>query len=245
MRKSLLISLFVFASICSTVLAQPGPPGGGEPPPGLRGIRGTVTAVSNTTITVKTSEGETYQILTSENTRIMKQPMPIPGAQSGGPPQLQAPPPREPIKVADIHVGDTVMAGGQVDSKARTVGAIFVGVVDAEQAKKMRENLGKTWSAGEVTAIQNTTITIKRIDNVSQAISVDENTSFRKHRESITLGDIQVGDRLTAQGALKDGVFLASTVNIGRAQGQSGGEGRDQGGGSGNPENQVPGPHNP
>jgi len=64
---------------------------------------------------------------------------------------------------------------------------------------------------------------------------VDENTSFKKRGESITLADIQVGDRVTAQGALKGTTFVATAVNIGRAGGP-GGEGRGVGGpGAGGP----------
>jgi hypothetical protein len=204
----------------------------------MRGVRGTVTAISGTKITIKTDEGDLYQVLTSDNTRIMKSSGPVRGGQQG-------PEGRQPIKVADIHVGDILMTGGQVDANAKTVGAVFVGVMDAEQAKKIREDLGKTWTAGEVTAIKDTTITIKRIDSVSQSFSVDENTSFRKRRDSITLGDIQVGDRVTAQGALKDGVFVASTVNVGRGQGGPGGEGHVRGNGPTSTGGSGLTPHNP
>jgi hypothetical protein len=254
--------LLLLAAVAIPALAQGSPddgPDGGGPPPNMRGVRGAVTAISGSTVTIKTDEGDSYQVLTSENTRIMKQRMPAEGGPpAGGRPQGGAnrgPGDRQPIKISDIHLGDTVMAGGELNPKAHTVGAVFVAVIDAEDAKKMRENLGKTWTAGEVTAIKDTTITIKRIDNASQSFSVDENTSFRKRRDSITLADIQVGDRLTAQGALKDGVFTATTVNVGRAQGGPGGEGRWQGRGQGNApaasgqDTNTPGasapPHNP
>ena len=230
-RRLILPVVLLFAAFLSTN-AQDAPPQdgpGGERggwAGGARGIRGTVTAISGTTVTIKTDEGDAYKVFTSENTRIMKQPM-----QTGGNRQPE-PGERQPLKVSEIHIGDTLMAGGELDAKAKTVGAVFVAVVDAEQAKKMRESLGKTWTAGEVIAIKDATITIKRMDNVEQTFNVDENTSFKKRRDSITMADIQAGDRLTAQGALKDGVFLATTVNIGRAGGP-GGEGRGQGNGSG------------
>jgi preprotein translocase subunit YajC len=232
MTKRPIFPLLLLLAATVAIYAQDGPPQdgpGGERGGfvgGARGVRGTVTAVSGTTVTIKTDEGDVYKVFTSENTRIMKQPM-----QAGGNREPDAGE-RQPLKVNEIHVGDTLMAGGQLDAKAKTVGAVFVAVIDAEQAKKMRENLGKTWTAGDVTAIKDATITIKRMDNVEQTFNVDENTSFKKRRDSITMADIQVGDRLTAQGALKDGAFLATTVNIGRAGGP-GGEGRGQGMGSG------------
>ncbi len=195
-------------------LAQEGPSEGGMGG-GIangRGVGGTITAISGSTLTLKTEEGDTYQVFTSANSRIMKN--------------------REPIKLADVHVGDAMMAGGEVDAKAKTVGAVFVAVLtpeQAQQARKMREDFGKTWTAGEVTAIKDTDITIKRRDNVAQTFTVDENTSFKKRKDSITMADIQVGDRLMAQGALKNGTFLATTVNVGR-MGPGGGEGRGPGG---------------
>jgi hypothetical protein len=89
----------------------------------------------------------------------------------------------------------------------------------------MREDFGKTWTAGEVTGIKDLDITIKRRDGVTQTVAVDENTSFKKREDSITLADIQVGDMLRATGALKGSSFLAATVNVGR-MGGPGADGR-------------------
>ena len=35
-----------------------------------------------------------------------------------------------------------------------------------------------------------------------------------RRRDFITLGDIQVGDSVRVEGALKDGVFMATGVNV-------------------------------
>ena len=51
------------------------------------------------------------------------------------------------------------------------------------------------------------------VDNAAHSFVADENTSFRKRREPITLADLQVGDTVRVEGAMKDGVFLATTVN--------------------------------
>ncbi len=51
------------------------------------------------------------------------------------------------------------------------------------------------------------------MDHTTHAIAVDENTSLRQRRDSITLADIKPGEQLRAEGAVKDGVFLATTVN--------------------------------
>jgi hypothetical protein len=217
MRKRLILPVLLLTALTLSTQAQTPPQGGwrggegGGMGPG-RGVGGTVTAISGSTITIKTEDGDTYQVLTSANSRIMK-------AVDRQP---------EPVKLADIRVGDAVMARGEVDAKARTVGAVIVIVLTPEQAaqaKKMREDFGKTWTAGEVTVIKDLDITIKRRDGVTQTVSVDENTSFKKRNDSITLADIQVGDTLRATGALKGSSFLAATINVGR-MGGPGGEGR-------------------
>jgi Domain of unknown function (DUF5666) len=217
MLKRLILPVLLLIALTLPTHAQEAPPAGGwrggQGGMGTgRGVGGTVTAISGTAITIKTEDGDTYQILTSANSHIMK--------------RVDRQP--EPVKITDIHVGDAVMAGGEVDAKAKTVGAVFVMVLTPEQAaqaKKMREDFGKTWTAGEVTTIKDLDITVKRRDGVTQTVSVDENTSFKKRDQSITLADIQVGDTLRATGALKGSSFLATTVNVGR-MGGPGGEGR-------------------
>lgn len=227
MLKRRLLPLILFTTVALSAYAQEAPPADGPPEGGRqvfmgggRGVGGTVTAISGSTITIKTEEGDTYQILTSANSHIMK--------------RVDRQP--EPVKISDIHVGDALMAGGEVDAKAKTVGAVFVMVLTPEQAaqaRKMREDFGKTWTAGEVTAIKDTNIILKRRDGVTQTVSVDENTSFKRHNESITLADIQVGDPLRATGALKGDTFVATTVNVGHMGGGPGGERRGGPGGQG------------
>jgi hypothetical protein len=125
-------------------------------------VRGTVTATSADHLTVKTEAGEVYQVALSANTRLTKE--------------------RQPVKVADIKAGDAVGAMGVLDAPTRTVHAVFVGVVDAEQVKKARENMGKTYITGKVTAIDMDALklTVMRPDGVSQVIGVDEQTSFKR-----------------------------------------------------------------
>jgi hypothetical protein len=125
-------------------------------------VRGTVTASAADHLTVKTDAGEIYQVSLSANTRLTKD--------------------RQPIKVSDVKVGDGVGAMGVLDPATKTVHAVFVGVVDAEQVKKARENMGKTYITGKVTAIDldGLKLTIERSDGVSQVIAVDEQTSFKR-----------------------------------------------------------------
>jgi hypothetical protein len=202
MRSPLRIRVLFLAlalCACALALAQPGQQDqqGGWATGDFEqhSVRGNITAISGSSITVKTDEGETYTIVTGPNTRIRKQ--------------------RDEVKFTDLHVGDMIAAVGDKDPKAHTVGALFVIVIDKEQYAKARADFGKTWTIGVVQSIDGTNIVIKRPDNVTQTIAVDENTGFRRHREDITLGDIKHGDHIGARGALQNGDFLATEVTIG------------------------------
>jgi hypothetical protein len=213
-----------------------------------RMVRGTVSAATADGLTVKTEGGDTYQVVVTTNTRMMKE--------------------RQPIKLSDIHPGDGVGAMGVIDAPNKTVHAVALFVVDAAQIKKAREDLGKTYITGKVTAIDDVNLTIERPDGVSQKIMVDESTSFRKGNrrmgmamrgdpvevgpgpggqgqggdpaESITLADVKVGDRVMGRGGLKGGVFVPTELVVmdaaamGRRHGgQGAGDGAGAGSGSG------------
>jgi hypothetical protein len=176
-----------------------GPPDDGQ---GIRqafgagnGVRGTVTAIVADSFTIKTDEGNLFRVFYSPNTRLMKD--------------------RQPIQAADVHVGDMLMAGGLVDAKAKTVGAVFVVDIDAKEVRDARAAFGKTWVVGKVTAVHGLKITIERAgDKQTQVLAVDENTSFRKRREDVTLADVKVGDMISSQGAIHDSTFVATTLRI-------------------------------
>ena len=160
---SLAVGLIVGAAGCVRAGGQePGTDGGPAFAMGNGGrmVRGTVLAVSANAITVRTESGESFVVSVSPNTRVMKD--------------------RQPEKLADVKAGDGVGAMGELDPATKTVHALFVSTVDAEQVKKMRESLGKTWISGKVTAIDELKITVMRSDKVAQTIAVDEDTSFKR-----------------------------------------------------------------
>ena len=185
-----------------------------------RGVLGMVTEITPEHFTVKTENGELYTIHYSVNTHIMKgngrgfrlgQ-----GGSNGG--EFQPPPTPTPIKANDIKVGDAIGATGEMDANAKSVGAIAIVQIDPERAKEMREmqaNYGKTWLMGKVTSINEVKVTLQGgPDNATHTFIADENTTFRKRRDPITLGDIQVGDMIRTEGSVKNGAFLATSVAV-------------------------------
>jgi hypothetical protein len=199
---------------------QRGGRGGGMMGMGVgRGTVGTVTEAVADHYTIKTELGEIYTVHFSVNTRIVKQPAGQPrrgqgqGQGDGGertPPQA--------IKGTDIKVGDVIAASGEVDANAKSVGAVFVMLIDPERAKEMRAmeaNFGKTWLMGRVTAINEVKVSLEGgPDHAVHTFVADENTTFRKRRDPVTLADVQVGDMVRVDGAIKDGTFLATTVAV-------------------------------
>ncbi len=180
-------------------------------------VVGKVTAVSENSVTIAPVKGgDSVVVKIDDRTRVMKE--------------------RQPTKLSEVKVNDTVMAGGKLDGN--TLQAVMLGVMSPEMAQRVQqgggvimgfggggpggrmpfnpEDWGKTFVAGRVKAINETTLTIARPDgDQTLNIEVDENTSFRKGRESITLADIKADDFVVGQGEVKNGVFVVKELRIG------------------------------
>ena len=222
MKYHLLSAIAFGLALSVTVSAQdanPGPRGGrGGWGGGMGmggGITGTVIEVAADHYTIKTDAGDTYMIHFSVNTRIVKQTIQRRGPGEGGNREQPAP---QTLKSTDIKVGDAIGVMGEVDAAAKSVGAVVIALLDPERARQFREmqaNYGKTWLMGRVTAINETKVTLlSSVDNAAHVFVADENTAFRKHREPITLADVQVGDVVRVEGAVKDGTFVAATLIV-------------------------------
>jgi hypothetical protein len=226
MKSRWIILPALVAALTFAAVAQQGDQGqqpGGNPP-GRRGgmgagmgdgVIGTVSEVASDHYTIKTETGETYTVHFSANTRILKQP-PMPAGGEGRQNGMSTPP--QSIQATDIKAGDMIMARGEVDHSAKSVGAMFIVQVDPERVKRMQAmeaNFGKTWLMGRITAIDGTKVTLEGGPNHgSYSFVADENTTFRRRREPITLADIKAGDNVRAEGAVKDGQFVATTVSV-------------------------------
>jgi hypothetical protein len=143
---------------------------------------------------VKTESGQPWQVLYGVNTRFMRG--------------------RDPSRATDIQAGDMIFAAGNVDEKKKTVGAAILIDVPADEVRKAREGLGKTWSAGKIGSIAGTRIQVHRLDGVDQSIAVDENTSFREKHDSVTLADLRPGQGFRAEGHVANGTFVATTLTV-------------------------------
>ncbi len=207
--------LCVLASLAMAQDTPQGPPQGG-PGAGMRGrmgrgVMGEITAVNADGYTLKTMQGNSATVKVTPETKIMRN--------------------REPIKMTDLKVGDAIGVMGSPDANDPTTWNANIVVDRTAQMKEFKENLGKTMIAGEVKAIDGTKLTILRPDGQTQTIEADENTSFRKGRESVTLADIKAGDHVMGRGAVKDGVFVPSELRVGGPGAMGAGMGMGMGGG--------------
>lgn len=196
--------------------------------PGGQMVRGVISTITGDHLSVKAEDGQSYDIVTTSNTRVMRQ--------------------RQPVKLTDLKPGDGVGAAGVLDASTHALHAAVLFVVSAEDLRKAQENLGKTYITGRVTSIDDLKLTIQRPDGISQVIEVDEGTSFRRGGrgagggatfggpdsggrpgqpaagastptpaqtgESITLADIKVGDNIFATGALHNNVFRPTDLRV-------------------------------
>ena len=209
-RKQLAILTLVFAGIAGVGVptlarAQDAPPpqsqggpGGQRGPRGPQGQRfqgtgGTITSIDKDALVLRGLEGKTITVKLTDATRYRRD--------------------QKDAKLADFKVGEAVVVRG-TPAGEDTWTAEVVAARPAMEAR-FREGLGKEFIVGEIKSIDGLKLTILRVDGKTQTIAVDENTSFQKQGESITLADIKPGDRVFGRGALKDGTFVPAILNVG------------------------------
>lgn len=182
-----------------------------------RGITGTVSEAAADHFTVKTFEGDTYNVQFGGNTRFMKMGCGMGGGRMRGQGGKGGNPPQQ-IKAGEIKVGDAITARGEVNSSLSTVGATAIVLLNPQVAQRMQQmaaDYGKTWLMGSVTAIEGATVTLMGSqDHAAHSFVANENTNFREQRNPITLADIKTGDVVRVQGSSSDGTFTASSVNV-------------------------------
>jgi hypothetical protein len=201
------VSMLAILSFSQTE-ALPVPQGGAQQDPTREprrrpDVMGTVTAVNGQTLTIKNSDGHDVSVTVTDSTRFMKD--------------------RQPAKLADFKVGDTAFVRGRSTGtdawEAELVGSRSGGSGGPGQGGFSQggftQDLGKKFIAGEIKSIDGTRLTIARMDGQTQTIAVDENTSFKKEGESITLADFKAGDHVFGPGQVKDGTFVAAKLMLG------------------------------
>jgi hypothetical protein len=134
---------------------------------------------------------------------------------------------RQPAKFGDFKVGDSVMVRIDPDAAAASgATALVVSSVPPGFAGRgggagggggqgfMQGTMGKDFVAGEVKSVDAPKLTVVRTDSVTQTLELNEETSLRRGRDSITMADIQPGDHIIARGAVANDVFVPKSINV-------------------------------
>jgi hypothetical protein len=217
-RKHLYLLSFLFLSIGVASPAQtPDSPSApqdqvqGPPPGGDRGLRhggardghgtvGKITAIHGNSLQVARPDGSTVTINLTDKTEYRKE--------------------RQPAQLSDFKVGDFVMARGDENSdhsvtaqsisgrSANGPGVMGAGTGGGAAFGEM----GKDFVAGVVKSVDAPKLTVLRADNVTQTLELNEDTSLRRGRESITMADIQPGDHIVIRGGLQNNAFVPKAV---------------------------------
>jgi hypothetical protein len=170
---------------------------------GPRPLLGKITAIRDGAIELATPDGQTLTVKVTSQTEFRKD--------------------REPAKATDFKVGDLVMVRGDENADhsvtARIVGARTEGPGGPGGAGgRQMGTLGKDYVVGEVKSIDAPRLTVLRPDNVTQTVELNEQTSLRKGRDSITMAEIQVGDHVFARGSMEKDVFVPKGVMVMNAE---------------------------
>jgi Domain of unknown function (DUF5666) len=208
MKSSNLVCFFTLAWVALSAAAQQGgPPSTTDSPQQQRrggyvmvgpdgqkfqGVGGQITSIAGDTIKVKTPSGQEATVKISSDTQFRRD--------------------RNPAKLQDFKVGEFVMVRGTPAGENQWNAQMIGTRSDAQQ--QLRGEMGKNFIAGEVKSLDPPKMTILRPDGVTQTIEADENTSLKKQNESITMADIQPGDRIFARGEVKNGAFVPAMIMV-------------------------------
>ncbi len=125
---------------------------------------------------------------------------------------------RQSAKLADFKVGDMVFVRGEENADhsvtAQIIGGRSGGGPGAGRGFGGGFELGKDFVMGEVKSVDAPKLTVLRPDNVTQTLELNEDTSLRRGRESITMADIQPGDHVMVRGAVENNVFVPKNLML-------------------------------
>lgn len=175
--------------------------GWGQGEGGARPTFGKITSIASATLTISKQDGSTVTVKLTEQTEFRKD--------------------GNKANAADFKVGDMVMVRGEENAdhsiSARVIGTRSGGGANGGAGgpgARMMGTLGKDYVAGEIKGIDAPKLTILRTDNVTQTIELNEETSLRKGRESVTMSDLHIGDHVVARGAVQNDVFVPKGVMV-------------------------------
>lgn len=169
-----------------------------------RGVAGKIASIKDGAIELTRMDGATVTVKLTDKTEYRKD--------------------RQTAKLADFKVGDIVFIRTEGSGDQDLTAIIVAGRVGGPGGQGMGApgggmmmgggELGKDFVFGEVKSVDAPKITVLRPDNVTQTLELNEETSLRKGRDSVTMADIQVGDHVFVRGAVQNNAFVPKMVMV-------------------------------
>jgi Cu/Ag efflux protein CusF len=168
-------------------------------------VFGKITAVHDSSIEITNPEGQAVTVKITPDTEFRKD--------------------RQPAKLSDFKVGDMVFVRGEQNGDntvtAKMIGGRTGGMMGGPGGAGGRPAggmaalgiLGKDYVAGEVKSVDPPKLTVVRTDGLTQTLQLDEQTSLRRGRDSITMADIRPGDHIMARGSVQNDIFVPKMVS--------------------------------
>ena len=165
------------------------------------GTLGKITAIHGNSLQLAKPDGSTITVNLTDKTEFRKD--------------------RQPAQLSDFKVGDIVMVGGDENPDHSVTaqslrGRSTNGGPGGSGAGPGRGagfgEMGKDFVAGVVKSVDPPKLTVLRADNITQTLELNEDTSLRRGRESITMADIQPGDHIVIRGGLQNSTFVPKAV---------------------------------
>ena len=166
-----------------------------------QGLFGKITAINKGSLELAKPDGTTVMVKITDKTEYRKD--------------------RQVAKLEDFKVGDLVFVRGD-ENADHSVTAQIIGGRSGGGPEGGRGfgggggfgELGKDFVVGQVKSVEAPKLTVLRPDNVTQTLELNEETSLRRGRESITMADIQPGDHVVVRGAVQNNAFVPKNVMV-------------------------------
>jgi hypothetical protein len=207
-----LLSGTIAGAMAASAAAQ-SPDQGAPPPAGQRRgqndgqgqpLIGKITAIKDRAMELAKPDGSTITVKITDKTEYRKD--------------------RQTAKLGDFKVGDMVFIRGEEGADHGVTALMVAGRSGSGPEAGGRGfgggsgggfgEFGKDFIVGEVKSVDAPKITVLRPDNVTQTMELNEETSLRKGRESITMADIQPGDHLVVRGGVQNNAFVPKSVMV-------------------------------
>ena len=195
--------LWILAGLWNLPAAQqaqepPSPPAAGQgrgPGPGDRTF-GTIVSVGVDRLQIKKADGSVQTALISNQTQFRQ------GRQ-------------QDLQLEDLKPGDQIMVAGSANEN-KDFQARMIRRVTQEELAQMPKPGEAVF--GELVAVENGQLRLRNRMQGERMVVVNEQTTFMKQGESISLKDLKVGDRVFATGKETNGQFIATRVVTGQFQ---------------------------